>query len=334
MNTPLYSIIIPTYNSVGTLLPLLESLEEQRTENTEVIVVDDGSTDGTEEALQSFNLRYFKQAKRGGPAAARNRGAREALGEWFVFTDADTCYNDDTLEKIIQAIKESDGDAFVGTYAGHPANPGFMPRYKALWELITIDEQLLARGGSYIPYNAWAPRPGIVRRDAFEAVGGFSETFTGADLEDVEFGYRLIKEGFKIYFCPAIKIKHHYPATFWKEIRPFARRCRLWMTLERPKGFDAAGEGSLRQATIHMAGFSAAALLVPSLLFPVFLLPAALLMLYYFFGNSPFLYRAWKEEGAVFTLRAALCRWSHTLVMGVFAGLGLVQRIVKGRKHG
>lgn len=330
MQTPFYSIIIPTYNSVGTLVPLLDSLEKQKRADTEIIVVDDGSTDKTAEAVQPFSVRYFRQEARGGPAAARNRGAREAQGEWFIFTDADTLYEADTLRQIITAVEKSDGDAFVGTYAGRPANSGFMPRYKALWELITIDEVLLSRGGPFIPYNAWAPRPGIVRREAFENVNGFSESFRGADLEDVEFGYRLIKAGFKIFFCPNIRISHHYPATFCKEIRPFARRCRLWMTLDHPGEFDAAGEGSFRQALTHLFGFSAFLFLVPALLVPYFFIPALLFLVLYFTGNGKFICRAWKEEGMLFSLRAALTCWVHTLVMGVFAGLGLLQRFTKG----
>ena len=322
---PRFSIIIPTYNSAATLVPLLEAITAQSNENVEVIVVDDAST---ETLLKSFPGTYVRQDRRGGPAAARNRGASLAQGEWLVFTDADTLFLEDTMANIAATVDHGDGDAFVGTYAGIPANAGFMPRYKGLWELVTIDEALLARGGDYIPYNTWAPRPGLVRKDAFEAVGGFNERFTGADLEDMEFGYRLVEAGYRIFFAPAIKIRHHYPATFWKEIRPFARRCMLWMGLKKPGGFDAAGEGSRRQALAHLSGFGVFWVLLFSLLFPPFLVLALLLAGYYLWSYRRFVDLAFREEGPWFALRAFVVCWIHTVVMGFSAGLGLMKRFM------
>lgn len=322
-----FSIIIPTYNSERTLAPLLESLLPQTEEDTEIIVVDDNSLDATADVVKMHKqVRYVKQAERQGPAAARNRGAELACGEWLIFTDADTRYLPDTMENIRTAVKESEGDAFVGTYAGRPANAGFMPRYKALWELVTIDERLLAKGGDYIPYNTWAPRPGLVRKAVYEVVGGFNEQFRGADLEDMEFGYRVAASGYKIYFAPRIKILHNYPATFWKEIKPFARRCRLWVGLEKPGGFDAAGEGSPLQAAAHMAGFGAFWLLFLVPLVPAAALCSVLLFCFYVWVNRPFLRRAFTEEGPLFAARSLVVCWIHTLVMGCAAGVGLLAK--------
>lgn len=327
-----FSIIIPAYNAACTLAPLLDSLAAKDLTDFEIIVVDDGSGDGTQELVAGRDrVLCVRQEERRGPAAARNRGAALAGGEWLVFTDADTCYLPDTLEHIRETVSQCDGDAFVGTYAGRPANEGFMPRYKGLWELVTIDERLLARGGDYIPYNTWAPRPGLVKKAVFEAVGGFNERFRGADLEDMEFGYRMTAAGYKIYFAPRIKILHNYPATFWKEIRPFARRCRLWVGLEKRGGFDAAGEGSPLQAIAHMAGFGAF-----WLLFVVPLLPAVagvvlLLLLFYVWANRAFIARAYSEEGFVFAARALLVCWLHTIVMGCAAGIGILQQFRASR---
>ena len=323
-----FSIIIPAYNAARTLVPLLDALLPQTTEDTEVIVVDDCSTDGTEEIIRTYDgVHYVGQSARQGPAAARNRGAGSAMGEWLVFTDADTCYLPDTLQNIRSVVAACDGDAFVGTYAGRPANAGFMPRYKALWEQVTIDERLLARGGEYIPYNTWAPRPGLVKKSVFEAVGGFNERFRGADLEDMEFGYRVVAAGYKIYFAPRIRIVHNYPATFWKEIRPFARRCRRWGGLQTPGGFDAAGEGSPWQAAAHLAGFGAFWLILLIPLVPMVSGMVLLLFCFYGYLNRVFLARAFAEEGFMFAVRAAVVCWVHTVVMGFSAGLGILQRL-------
>ncbi len=325
----LFSIIIPSYNSVTTLIPLLESLQRQTITQHEVILVDDASTDDTKIAVAAYDVQYHRMAAQGGPASARNYGATLALAPWLVFADADTIFADDTLEKIKDALEQCPMDALVGTYSGRPANAGFMPRYKAMWEALAIDAVLESHGEKYIPYTAWAPRPGVVRKEVFEAVGGFNESFRGADLEDVDLGYRLTAAGYAIFFVPAVRIQHHYPATFRKEIRAFARRCALWMQMKREHGFfDAAGEGTPRQALVHIDGFAAFLLLVASILFPWLLAPAAVLTLVYFFTSRRFILFALKEEGLWFALLAALVCWIHTIVLGVAASYGLMRRFL------
>ena len=330
--TLFFSVIIPTYNSFVTLAPLLESLEKQTFKNFETILVDDASTDGTDTEVKRFNLKYHSMEARGGPAAARNYGAGLAQGEWLVFTDADTLFSGNTLEKIEEALRGHEMDALVGTYAGKPANSGFMPRYKAMWESLAIDEVLALKGEKYIPYTAWAPRPGVVRKDVFHALGGFNESFRGADLEDVDFGYRLAAAGYHNYFVPAVQIKHHYPATFTKEIKAFARRCAIWMQMKREHGlFDDSGEGTPRQALVHILGFTTSFLLFPCIILHWLLIPVVILFFLYFFASRKFLVRAWKEEGCWFTLRAAVVCWIHTIVLGVAASYGLLLRLMGSR---
>ncbi len=325
---PRFSVIIPTYNAAATLGPLLQSLAPQTGEDTEIIVVDDASTDATPAVVAAHGrIQYVRQAERRGPAAARNRGAALAAGEWLVFTDADTCCLADTMERIRETVSACEGDAFVGTYAGRPANKGFMPRYKALWELVTVDERLLARGGDYVPYTTWAPRPGLVKKSVFEAVGGFNERFRGADLEDMEFGYRMVAAGYRIFFVPGIRILHNYPATFWQEIRPFARRCRLWVGLKKPDKFDLAGDGSPWQAVSHMAGFGAFWLLFLIPFLPASAVLEVPLFLVFVGVNRAFIARAFCEEGFLFAARALPVCWIHTIVMGCAAGLGMLERL-------
>ena len=84
----LVSIIIPAYNSEKTLAICLAACLNQSGPDTEVIVVDDGSTDGTARIAQTFPVHYIHQ-ENCGPAAARNRGAQAASGGVIAFTDAD-----------------------------------------------------------------------------------------------------------------------------------------------------------------------------------------------------------------------------------------------------
>jgi len=325
--TPRFSVIIPTYNSIATLIPLLESLKKQTLPDFEVILVDDGSTDGTENVVGQYDIQYHRMPERRGPAAARNYGAKLARSEWLVFTDADTLFADDTVERIDRSLQECTMDALVGTYAGKPANTGFMPRYKALWEALAIDGVLTAHNEKFVPYTAWAPRPGVVRKEVFERLGGFNESFHGADLEDIDLGYRMAAAGYRNYFVPDIRIQHHYPATFAKEIRSFSRRCTIWMQMNREHGFfDASGEGTPRQALVHIAGFSAFLLFFAGAIIPLFHVVAALLLIIYFYASRGFILRAWQEEGCWFAVRAAVVCWIHTIVLGVSASYGTGSR--------
>jgi glycosyltransferase involved in cell wall biosynthesis len=335
-----FSIVIPTYNSSVTLRKLLESLVQQTVSGFEVIVVDDASTDDTAAVVAEYGVRYERLTANQGPATARNRGAALTQGAWLVFADADTIFLPDTMEQIESTVRESDADALVGTYAGIPANEGFVPRFKALWEEVTIDMVLqpegtgrggsLARGG-LTPYSTWAPRPGLVRREAFNVLGGFSATFRGADLEDMELGYRLAAQGYRTYFAPSIRIRHHYPATLYAELRPFARRCAIWMRMRSgSQGLDRAGEGSPKQAATHLLGFAAFGLVVIGILLPVAWILAAICIGAYFALNGEFLRHAFRQEGLWFTVRAAALCWLHTIVMGFAAGYGLLTRPRKG----
>lgn len=92
------SVIIPTYNRAGFLPAALRSVLHQNPPPTEVIVIDDGSTDDTASVVAAFggSVRYLRQDN-AGPAAARNRGLKEATGDWIAFHDSDDLWVPDKL---------------------------------------------------------------------------------------------------------------------------------------------------------------------------------------------------------------------------------------------
>ncbi len=111
MNAPLFSIVIPSYNRAHLILRALESAYRQGCQdNFEVIVVDDGSTDHTREILQSYierGVRYFRHDANLGVGPARNRGTREACGEWIIFLDTDNVLLPHALH-CFQAVLQQD----------------------------------------------------------------------------------------------------------------------------------------------------------------------------------------------------------------------------------
>ena len=87
---PAVSVIVATYNRAKLLCETIDSILQQRFQDYELIIVDDGSTDNTRAVLEGFGtrIRYFYQ-KNGGPSAARNAGVRHALGRWIAIQDSD-----------------------------------------------------------------------------------------------------------------------------------------------------------------------------------------------------------------------------------------------------
>lgn len=111
---PKISVVIPTYNAAQYVGEAIESVLNQTFKDYEIVVVDDGSTDNTEELLQKYvdRIRYIKQ-KNGGEGAARNRGIREAHGEWVAFLDADDLWLPHKLKVQMEFVEQHPDVDFI-----------------------------------------------------------------------------------------------------------------------------------------------------------------------------------------------------------------------------
>ena len=107
MNLPLVSIIVPVYNGEKYLSETLESILNQDYAEKEIIVVNDGSTDGSEEILQSYiEIKYLSQENKGVPVA-RNRGIEESTGEFIAFSDQDDVWKSSKLTDQVHFLLEN-----------------------------------------------------------------------------------------------------------------------------------------------------------------------------------------------------------------------------------
>lgn len=107
----LVSIIMPSYNTASYIAETVQSVLAQTHQNWELIIVDDCSTDDTDEVVKPFlsdsRIRYLKNEKNSGAAVSRNRALREAKGKWIAFLDSDDLWMPKKLEKQISFMKEN-----------------------------------------------------------------------------------------------------------------------------------------------------------------------------------------------------------------------------------
>jgi glycosyltransferase involved in cell wall biosynthesis len=204
MNPPSVSVIIPACDSQDTVGPALEAVLCQSALALEVIVVDDGSTDGTAEVVRSFpEVKYLFQENRG-PAAARNRGARQARGDILVFTDSDCRPRRDWLEQLARGFMSDDVAAVAGGYG--IANPESLLARCVHQEILYRHRFLMPDyPRSFGSYNV------AIRRDVFFQVNGFDESYRRASGEDNDLSYRILKSGKKIYFARQALVDHRHP---------------------------------------------------------------------------------------------------------------------------
>lgn len=190
------SVVIPTYNKKKSLQAVIDSLCSQSwpKDKYEVIVVDDGSTDGTRQWVElkqqdcPCSLRYLYQENKG-PAAARNFGIRRALGDIVAFIDSDCIASHNWIEKLVNGY---DNARVAGTGGTIKARPSLskISRYCAY---IKMNEQPLIddTGIVYlITGNA------SFRKKYLELIGGFDERYNSAGGEDPDLCYRLRGQGY------------------------------------------------------------------------------------------------------------------------------------------
>lgn len=171
-DTPLVSVVIATYNMAGLLPLALRSALDQSYGNVEVLVVDDGSQDGTPEVVAPFlgdsRVKYLVQENRG-QAAAKNHGVREARGDFISFLDADDIWVREKLEQQIPLFFRS---ATIGVVYSRVAYIDEAGRETG------IADNELFRGrvsGPLLVRNFIGFGTSVVRKECFNRLGGFDE---------------------------------------------------------------------------------------------------------------------------------------------------------------
>jgi glycosyltransferase involved in cell wall biosynthesis len=174
------SVVIPTYNLAPLLGGAVESVRAQSWPELEIIVVDDGSTDETAELLERLaragGLRWFRQ-ENAGAAEARNRGIREARGDWVAFLDADDFWLPGKLAAQFEALEAKPSAAFSYTDVLVRREDGSEGELACPRAPVPLFAQLLSG-------NVFATPTALVRRDCFDEAGLFDPALrTGEDWD-------------------------------------------------------------------------------------------------------------------------------------------------------
>jgi glycosyltransferase involved in cell wall biosynthesis len=195
-----YSIVISVYNQRETLRQALDALRRQikNLKVFEVIVVDDGSSDGTGELVRKLRypifLKYLPSGVNKGRPHNRNRGLEKAAGEWVIFIDGDMVPGEGFIESYMKAWKEFPNGVLVGSWR-FPAS-----REASKWDRYFESRGRLAmKSGQELRGKYFTSDNFSIRRETLTRLQGFDTSFEGWGGEDTEFGLRLEKNHFQIF---------------------------------------------------------------------------------------------------------------------------------------
>jgi glycosyltransferase involved in cell wall biosynthesis len=206
VSQPTVSVLIPCFNAERYIGETLESVLRQTWPALEVIVVDDGSTDGSAGVIDRFardNLRYLRQSN-AGAAAARNRAFAESRGPFIQFLDADDLLDRDKIERqMVRLVNRPDcvASSEWGRFFGEPASTQFNP--EPVWsDLDPLEWLVRARESGEMLFPAiW-----LVPRSVVGVAGMWDETLTLGD--DGEYFTRVLLAAREVLFCSGARCRY------------------------------------------------------------------------------------------------------------------------------
>lgn len=226
------SIVIPVFNKAAYTFQCLRSLlaEVDLTE-TEIIVVDNGSTDETQEVLSHFSsvVRVIRNEDNRGFVEACNQGAAIARGKYLMFLNNDTVVLPGWLDNLIDTIESDQKAGAVGSMFLYP-NGKIQEAGAIVWQ--NGDAHHYGWGGSPDDYRFNFAREVdycsaaslLIRKDLFDRMGGFDRRYAPAYYEDIDLCFGVRALGYKVIYQPMSRVIHYEGATAGRDVKTNLRQ--------------------------------------------------------------------------------------------------------------
>lgn len=215
INNPLISIIIPTYNRKVEISSCIASLSNQSYKHLEIIIIDDGSTDGTVDFIKNnyATIKVIRNEKRCGPSLARNIGIKESKGSLILFIDSDIAfYCDNTLQNMVNAMLAYPDVGSIGgeiPASNSNAEYAYGRSFKRDGKIsVEVPIKYLEDSKNFKVCDYLATCNCMVRRDVALKTGGF-DPFYIFGAEDMDLGFAINKLGYKNVVGYNYAILHH-----------------------------------------------------------------------------------------------------------------------------
>ena len=206
---PKISVIIPVHNGEKQIGECLTSIFQTPIPVAyEIWVIDDGSTDRTKEVVDRFSCKY-KKIQKSGVARARNTGIAAASGEILLFFDADVVLTSKTIAAFLRVFEN---DKEVSIAQGRWAHDDFSRNFNTGFHLDkwSYNFEKLLGGKRRVAVSELMTGCLGVRKEVFEKIGGFDEDYKRAGGEEWELGFRVVQNGYKIYYYNDISVRHDF----------------------------------------------------------------------------------------------------------------------------
>ncbi|MFH1751754.1 MAG: glycosyltransferase [archaeon] len=215
------SVVLPQYNDKKFVFKCIDSLLNQSFKDFELIVVDDGSNDGSFEELKKLKGIKLVQSKHVGRSKARNLGLSKAKGTIVFFAESDAIYSKNFLTDCVKHFKDKKVGGVIGKLEAW--------NLESVWVKCRAAELNSRFEGNYKPFTAW-----MYYTKEVQELGGFNSKLDVG--EDVDLGQRIKRSGWKLVYERKAVWKHFEPPTIWKVWKRFWFRGR-----EMPKYYKRNG---------------------------------------------------------------------------------------------
>ncbi|MGE4159477.1 MAG: glycosyltransferase family 2 protein [Planctomycetota bacterium] len=224
---PELSVLIPSKNGSETLPLLLSALKSQLAPDDELVVVDDGSTDGTGRIAAAMGARVVAHESSRGVAATRNRLAKESSRGVLVFLDDDVIPYPSYLDEVRRIFSDETVQVCQGIHSSAPADArpdSWQICEAASWHFY-MTEQIVESGSCY----SLTSQAFCIRRELFETLGGFDESYKEAGGEEFALTLRIL-ESSAIRYTPELVTFHHFQSLF-PRMKTLFRRSRHYASI-------------------------------------------------------------------------------------------------------